>query len=607
MERRWKEKGRGLVLGLTALAYPVAAEVTELPELEVVSGSVWVAETDRGGQLGDYLEMEPRVDLQARGGSAYQADLHIRGGIFSGAGGAIGGMTLFDPQTGHYFAEIPLDPGHFGNLRLRAGLGHALGSFNATAGSLNWTWGEILPGSRVRALAGSDGHVGAGVFTARRENDWALEAGVRHEQGDGSVEGGDFRWERVSLRLEREGVGGGTLRFFGGYVDKFYGWPGMYTGNADLRETEDYGVGLAGVQWESGPQARGEHRVGAYWRGLEDDYEFNRAAPNTFYEHRTSVRSLQGEGRVPFGDWDFAYDYTLLTDELARSTSLVEGEFKERDYAKAGALLSRGWQWNGMSLRTTAGAVLDTSSEDATVVLPQAGLALNGSGEGLDWTVFLERTETSRVPGYTVLNSAPDGLFGGNPDLGRARAETTEAGLRLQRGSLLAELLLFRREDRDLVDWVYEADAPTVRQASPLDATVDGVETRLRWETPRWMLEAGYAWLDKDVAYAASAGDASFYVLNYARHRVTLALEGKATEDLTLRAEARYREHPENLLRRSGDEGLFLDLAFRWTDFPAEDWNLQGTLENLTDEAFASHPGTPGARRSWRLSVERRF
>lgn len=588
-------------------AWPGAAEVTELPELEVVSGSVWVAETERGAQLGDYLEMEPRVDLQARGGPAYQADLHIRGGIFSGAGVAIGGLTLFDPQTGHYFAEIPLDPGHFGKLRLRTGLRHSLGSFNATAGSLDWRWGEILPGSRVQVLAGSDGHLGAGLFAAFRAGEWAVEAGVRHEQGDGSVEGGDFRWERVSLRLEGEAIGGGTVRFFGGYVDKFYGWPGMYTGFASLLETEDYGVGLAGMQWESGSQARGEHRVGAYWRGLEDDYEFNRAEPNTAFEHRTAVWSLQGEGRVPLGEWDVHYDYTLLTDELVRSTSLVEGEFKERDYAKGGALLSRAWQRSGMNLRASAGAVLDTSSEDATVVLPQAGLSLNGSGGGLDWTVFLERTETSRVPGYTVLNSPPAGLFGGNPELGRARAETTEGGMRLQSGPLSAELLLFRREDRDLVDWVYEADAPTARQASPLDATVDGVETRLRWEARRWLLEAGYAWLDKDVAYAASGGDASFYVLNYARHRVTLAAEGKVTGQLTLRAEARYREHPENLLRQSGDNGLFLDVAFRWTGFPAEDWNLQGSLENLTDEAFASHPGTPGARRSWRLSVERRF
>jgi len=599
--------GLGMAAGAGSVSGENEGNVTELPPLQVVSGSAWVAETERGGQLGEYLEMEPRVDLQARGGAGYQADLHIRGGIFSGAGVAIGGMTLFDPQTGHYFAEIPLDPGHFGQLRLQTGLEHALASFNATAGSLNWEWGEIVPGTRVQLLGGSDGHIGAGAFIAVRQDDWAVEASLRHEQGDGSVEGGDFRWERVSLRLEREETARGTLRFFGGYVDKFYGWPGMYTGFASLRETEDYGVGLVGVQWESGPPAWGEHRVGAYWRGLEDDYEFNRSEPNALFEHRTAVWSLQGDGLLPMGEWDLRYDYTLLMDELVRSTSLVEGDFREREYAKGGALLQRDWALNGLVVEASAGAVLDTSSEEATVLLPQVGFSLSGTTHGAEWTLFAERAETSRVPGYTVLKSAPSGLFGGNADLGRATSESTEGGVRWLSGALTAELVVFRREDRDLVDWVFEADTPTARRAAPLDATVDGVETRLRWEADRWLLEAGYAWLDKAVVYVGSGGEASFYVLNYARHRATFALEGKATPNLTLRAEGRYREHPRNLLRRSGDDALMVDFAFRWTDVPAEGWNLQGTVENLTDEEFEFHPGTPGPRRSWRVSLERQF
>jgi vitamin B12 transporter len=54
------------------------------------------------------LEYDPRVDLQSRNMAEAQADVTIRGGIFENTGFRIGSATLFDPQTGHYFAEIPI-------------------------------------------------------------------------------------------------------------------------------------------------------------------------------------------------------------------------------------------------------------------------------------------------------------------------------------------------------------------------------------------------------------------------------------------------------------------------------------------------------------------
>ena len=56
------------------------------------------------------LRFEPRVDLQSRNFSEGQADVTIRGGIFENTGFSIGAVSLFDPQTGHYFAEIPVAP-----------------------------------------------------------------------------------------------------------------------------------------------------------------------------------------------------------------------------------------------------------------------------------------------------------------------------------------------------------------------------------------------------------------------------------------------------------------------------------------------------------------
>ncbi|MEO5960157.1 MAG: TonB-dependent receptor, partial [Opitutaceae bacterium] len=56
------------------------------------------------------LRYEPRVDLQARNLAEGQGDISIRGGIFENTGFQLGSVTLLDPQTGHYFAEIPVAP-----------------------------------------------------------------------------------------------------------------------------------------------------------------------------------------------------------------------------------------------------------------------------------------------------------------------------------------------------------------------------------------------------------------------------------------------------------------------------------------------------------------
>src|SRR4051812_14075525 len=53
------------------------------------------------------LRFEPRVDVQARNTAEGQADVTIRGGIFENTGFGVGAVSLTDPQTGHYYAELP--------------------------------------------------------------------------------------------------------------------------------------------------------------------------------------------------------------------------------------------------------------------------------------------------------------------------------------------------------------------------------------------------------------------------------------------------------------------------------------------------------------------
>jgi vitamin B12 transporter len=588
---------------ITGLCGPLSGQedLVELTAFTVYAG----AQTVSGGQavqLSDRMAREARVDLQSRGGTRYQTDISIRGGIFEGTGLMVGGLALFDPQTGHYFSEIPLDPAFFGGAYLLTGVENGIHGFNSTAGSINWQWAPIRDGGQAFVRAGSNNHIGGGVRAGGAAGSARYEISLTSEQGDGSVENGDFDLTRLSGRMEYT-IGEGTLRVFGGYLQKFYGWPGMYTG-FPLNETDDYSVSLLGWQYKLTGEGDGSsHRVGGYWRRIDDDYEYKRETPNNYFEHLTEVYSLQGDGVFAMDAMELVYRWAYVTDRIARSTSLVNGDFSERDYGEA-ALLGRhriDTRWG--ELQAYAGMALDTTNEDATVGLPQAGIRAEGISQQFSWTAYLEYAESSQVPGYTVLNSAGSGLFGGDKNLGRERASSVEAGFSIQTDSVSAKLVAFQRKDEGLIDWVFDSGSPSARKASPVDIEVRGVEGLLRWDLGETALELGYAWLDKDEEYRNPGVDASFYALNYARHRILATLEHKIGELLSLRIEGEYRKHPDNFLRQGGDEAMRLNAELSVPEVLGSDFDLVLRGNNLTKEHFQTVPGTRGAGREAYLTL----
>lgn len=578
--------------------------VLELEAFPVYAGSGSPDTAAEESQLTGRMAADARVDMQTRGGTRYQSDISVRGGIFEGTGLMVGGLALFDPQTGHYFSEIPLQPLFFSGARLLTGVNNALYGFNSTAGTIDWEWAAVESGGHVTLLAGTDALLGIHLLEGHADKSgrsWQISG--TWEEGDGSIAFGDFSLERVSGRLELP-LGNGQVRIFGGHLSKFFGWPGMYTGFENLKETEDYHVSLLGWQWETRTDGQ-SHRIGGYWRELDDDYEFNRFEPNRLFEHRTEVWSLQGDGDVRLEGADLSYRWALLRDRLRRSTSLVNGTFSKREYAEGGVVAST--PLRGGRLVPYGGFAFASSDQDSTRALPQGGVRLNEAIGRFTWTAYAEWSESTQLPGYTVLKSAPEGLFGGNPALGREHAETLEGGILFQGDGLLFQAVAFQRRDSDLVDWVFSGESPSARQAAAVDIEVHGLETRFRWEGETHHLELGYAWLDKDPGYGGANVDASFYALNYAEHRVLMSGGIRPTASLFLRTGVEYRKHPRNLLREGGDEALFVDAQILWRPPFREDTDVVLRVENLTNETFEPVPGTPGPGRTASLTIRRHW
>lgn len=551
--------------------------------------------------LATELRYDPRTELQSRGLAEGQADITVRGGLFENTGIAVGAVTILDPQTGHYTAELPIDPAFLSAPRLLTGLDNALAGFNSNVATIAYGIAALERSGTLTLGAGSDGllHQAARIAGVRRGAggaDFGAAASVALSRGDGTLADGDHDFARYNLLLQRASASASTNVVLA-YQDKFYGWPGAYTGFATLPETDHTKTTLVLVNHRK-ELADGWLEIGAWHRRLEDDYDFDRTTvesgvPGAF-DHETRARAIGFRGLARLGRVEWRYGGQLTDDELVRSTDLTNGDFDSRRYVKLGVVPSLVLRESGdRRLALRAGATFDDSNRDDSELSPAAGVTLEWGAGFVD----LEYAATSQVPGYTALKSGPSGLFGGNPDLGRETTRQLALSAGYRGRARHVTLALFAREDDGLVDWTYSTASPFLRQANPVDVDVLGFEALLggRWE--RLEVAGGYTWLDKDADFGPAAVDASFYALNYARHRATLATVWHSTERIRLRLDSEYRVQRDNPLRTSRDDALLVSASVAWEPPDGTGFGVALIADNLTDSDYQPLPGTPAVGR----------
>lgn len=557
------------------------------------------------------LRFEPRVDVQARNLAEGQADVSIRGGVFENTGFRIGAVSLFDPQTGHYYAEIPVAPAMLLSPRVLTGAGNALAGFNAGVGTVAYGWRPIEPRGEAsvafgdyatnrqslyegltRPVAGTDLTLGADVELSRSES-------------DGSVPFGDHDFRRASGRFQLRGAQSQT-DFFAGWQRKFFGWPNLYT-PFGVNETEDLRTQLYVFNHRAWTSADDYWQLGASYRRNHDDYEFNRLVPGQFnpYQHATLVRTLSLEGRHDFGAWAIAGSAQAMRDSL-ESTALTFGRFHTRAFFKLAAVPELKLATTAGALLLRAGATYDDTNRDASALSPLVSAALTRPDGS---RFYAEYSEGTQVPTYTALDSDPSaGLFRGNPNLGRETSRNLEAGVNFKSGGWTVEGALFHRWDDHLADWTFTRAVPAARSANAVDIRTLGFELVATCRMPRYDLVLGYTCLDKSADYGAASVDASFYAMNFARHRFTAAVVLRLGAGFEARLDNEYRVQEKNLLRLSGgDRAVVSALGLYYLPPGVRGLELSLLVDNLWDSDFQEVPAVPAARRQFSAGAAYRW
>lgn len=585
----------------------------ELTEITVTANRV--ANTRPAGSYASVataLRFDPITELQSRGLPEGQADVTVRGGLFENTGFKAGAVTVMDPQTGHYVAELPIDPEFLAAPELLTGIDNAAAGFNSNIATIEYALRRIAAGGSILLGAGSDSLQFQSLRLANSSStvagaDMGYAIAAAHSQGDGTIANGDHEFSRYNVHLQRStDVAQSDLIL--AYQDKFYGWPGAYTGFASLPETDHTKTTLLLANHRQ-ELKEGFFEVGAFYRRLEDDYDFDRrteesGGPGSF-DHETKVYGAGFRGLRSGRKLDWHYAGHLVSDELVFSTDLTEGDFDSRNYVSASLVPTLDIVRSDATVLTLRfGATFDWSNRDGSKLSPVAGLTWRSETGGGSQYLALEYAGTSQLPGYTVLNSRPVGLFGGNADLEWEQARQLALSAGRESEAWDGEVTIFYREDDDLVDWTFATGAPFSRQANAVDIDVLGVEilARRRWTSVD--LVGSYTYLDKDADYGSAVVDASFYALNFATHRAALALRYRVGEHFEVRWDNEYRKQRDNPLRGSSDEAFLSSLALAWEPSNGSGFGFALTADNLTDDNYEQFPGTPAVGRQISLSAK---
>jgi hypothetical protein len=557
------------------------------------------------------LRFDPLTELQSRGLAEGQSDVTVRGGVFENTGFKTGAVTIMDPQTGHYVAELPIDPALLATPAIYKGIDGAIEGFNSAVATVAYGIGRVSSGGDVMLGVGSDSLNYQGLRVGHvTDNGLGIAFSASRSEGDGTMPNGDHEFARYNFQLQFAGNEVQTDLLLA-FQDKFFGWPGAYTGFASLPEIDDTQTTLLLFN-QRRESDNGWFEYGAYYRRLEDDYDFNRTdfetgAPGSF-EHETKVMAAGFQGLQRVGRIIWRYGGQLSRDELVRSTDLTNGAFTDRSYATMTVVPSLESRTAAGSILTwRAGLTVDHSNRDGSEVSPLVGVSLLRDDMSGSTTWALEYAATSQLPGYTALNSNPTGLFGGNASLGRETARQFSLSMTRETGGWQARAAAFMRRDDELVDWTYATGAPFARQANAVDLDVLGIEAFLTrtWEAVDFAL--GYTWLDKDSDYGDAQVDASFYALNFARHRATLAVRYRLAERFEMRLDNEYRRQEDNPLRVGDDTTYLASASLHWNHDAANGLALALVADNLTDSEFQPFPGTPAYGRQYSLNATWRW
>lgn len=481
--------------------------------LEDVNRSVEVHEIGHErtlyGSFADVLKDDASIDLRQRGPDDVQGDLSIRGGTFAQTLVLLNGLRLNDVQSSHHNLDLPLPVEAMSEVQILHGSGSTEYGSDAVTGVVNIIARPESPEVRIRAAVGNFGVNQESIVAAggTKRLDGALFVARDFSSG--------FRPDRDYRNLFETAIAHGTTQLGSTDVllsmsDRPFG-ADQYYGNFDSWErTKGW---FASARQEMGANTEADFA----YRRHTDLFVLFRDQPQIF-TNRHVIESWEGDlrrkedfhgaGRVFYGIETYAD--TIDSNNLGRHARI-----REAGYAAYEAVWRKRFSFSAGVRDEIYGSFNNEVSPTVA-----AGVWISEK-----WKLRASAGRAFRLPTYTDLYYH-DPANVGSPNLRPESAWNFEGGAEWRPAARVrAELTVFERQDRDLIDYVRYSANDIYRATNFQRLSFTGVEAAAHLRAGRAQtVSIGYTGLAGD--RAAPAGVISKYVFNYPVHSGVVSWQG---------------------------------------------------------------------------------
>ncbi|MDP2928372.1 MAG: TonB-dependent receptor [Candidatus Omnitrophota bacterium] len=449
------------------------------------------------------------VDLQSRAlASGIQTDFSLRGSTFQQVLILLNDQRVNDPQTGHFNSDIPFTKEDIKKIEVIPGASSSLFGSDAIGGAINFAL--IAPKERKISweFATGNNRNGYGLFSiSDKFKEFGLRFSVEDAQSKGFRYDTDYKKFTISLGTYLDLPNDGIWENNFGYQEKEFGAYDFYTP----------GLGYPSREWtktyliNSGLSLNNDGlliKPNFLWRRHYDKFQPKETVAS-FNNHRNDMftpsiyfqKDMGLLGKAGLGlEWA---QERIISSNMGKHTRDHKSIFSDDS-------VGIGQRWDlGFSLR------LDDFSDFDRVYTGSASAKYKLTDE----TAFnLGISRNMRAPSFTELYYS-DSKTIGNVNLAAEKAWNYQVGFEYKEEGFLSGLVLFLRQEEEMIDWVKSDSTQPYWQARNFTRdNVFGVEYSLSKKINRVLsLDANYTYTDKSID---NQGYLYKYGPNYAQHLV---------------------------------------------------------------------------------------
>ncbi len=407
--------------------------VTVLDALEMQS-SAYDALQDIIGNIGG-------IDIRRRGAEGVQSDINIRGTTFEQNTLLLDGISINDPQTGHYTMDLPLTSFDTEDVEILKGPASSLYGANSFGGVINII--TKRPEDReliINTIGGARDYFSGGISLTQPLEALKNRFSIEWNRASSYIPDSEFDIVNLSESSSID-TDFGDYDFFFGYSNKNYG-ANIFYSNLFPREAESTDTRFFKLAGKIGSGSlRFEPKI--YLRRHYDKFILDKNRPGWQTNYSTNYTYGASLGFVlenPF--MDAAYGFELSEDRIFSTNMQKHDRGKTGLYAEIAPHIYD-------KLYLNAGIRQDTSSDFETEYSPSVN-AKYAIFNFLSARASVGRS--FRIPTFTDLYYRDAGNIG-NENLNPESSWTYEAGLDYRSELVNCSVGYFRRNAKDTIDW----------------------------------------------------------------------------------------------------------------------------------------------------------